>query len=104
MPFGLINVPTMFQRPMDKLLNGWNFVFIYLDDILIAFRNFKEHSSYVTEVRTSEITRCWIQSETLQILICWETSRLSWAQCSAAGVCPTHKNVLAVKKSPAHTQ
>ena len=50
MPFGLTNAPATFQRLMDKLFNGWSFVFIYLDDILIASRNFEEHTSHVIEV------------------------------------------------------
>ena len=50
MPFGLTNTPATFQRLMDKLFDGWSFVFIYLDDILIASRNFEEHTSHVIEV------------------------------------------------------
>ena len=34
---------------MDKVFNGWNFVLI-LSTFLIAFRNFEEHISHVTEV------------------------------------------------------
>ena len=50
MPFGLTNAPATFQRLMDKFFNGWSFVFIYLDDILIAFRNFEVHTLHVIEV------------------------------------------------------
>jgi hypothetical protein len=36
MPFGLRNVGQSFQRLMDMVGAGLSFVFIYLDDILIA--------------------------------------------------------------------
>ena len=38
MPFGLANAPITFQRLMNKLFSGaeWNFMFVYLDDILIV--------------------------------------------------------------------
>ena len=50
MPFGLTNAPATFQRLMDKLFNSWNFVFIYLDDILIASRSFSEHITHIMQV------------------------------------------------------
>ena len=50
MPFGLTNAPATFQRLMDKLFNGWSFVFIYLDDILIASKSFAEHITHIMKV------------------------------------------------------
>jgi hypothetical protein len=36
MPFGLKNAAQAFQRLMDGVLRGVDFVFVYLDDILVA--------------------------------------------------------------------
>ena len=45
MPFGLCNAPATFQRLMDLVLAGlqWNNCLVYLDDILITGKTFKEH-------------------------------------------------------------
>ena len=45
MPFGLKNAAQTFQRLMDRIFKGLPFVFIYLDDVLIAGRNRKLHIS-----------------------------------------------------------
>ena len=50
MLFSLTNAPATFQRLMEKLFAGWNFVFIYLDDILIASRTFSEHVAHLKSV------------------------------------------------------
>ena len=99
MPFDLTNAPATFQRLMDKLFDGWSFVFIYLDDILIASRNFEEHTSHVIEVLQR------LQDVGLKV----KPSKCKFAEkqvdylgfnISATSVCPTHKNVLAVKEFP----
>ena len=45
MPFGLCNAPATFQRLMDLVLAGlqWHNCLVYLDDILIIGKTFKEH-------------------------------------------------------------
>jgi hypothetical protein len=44
--FGLRNGNT-FQRQMDRLLAGLDFVFVYLDDIVIGSRSTAEHRRHV---------------------------------------------------------
>ncbi|KAF6202652.1 hypothetical protein GE061_003051 [Apolygus lucorum] len=50
MGFGLRNAAQSFQRFMDHLLRGMNFVFIYIDDILIASRDEQEHEVHLQTV------------------------------------------------------
>lgn len=47
MPFGLKNAAQTFQRLMDVVLRGLSFVFVYLDDILIASSSREEHLSHL---------------------------------------------------------
>ena len=50
MPFGLRNAAQSFQRFMDQVLRGLNFVFVYIDDILIASSDVDEHFSHLRQV------------------------------------------------------
>ena len=47
MPFGLRNAAQTFQRFMDQVTHGLDFVFVYLDDILIASTSHEEHISHL---------------------------------------------------------
>ena len=47
MPFGLKNSAQAFQRLMDKVGRGLDFVFIYLDDILVASPSRREHHAHL---------------------------------------------------------
>ena len=52
MPFGLTNAPATFQRLMNQLFQGseWDFVFIYLDDILIVSSSVEEHRLHLKKI------------------------------------------------------
>ena len=47
MPFGLKNAAQTFQRFIDQVLHGLNFLFAYIDDILIASRSVEEHKEHL---------------------------------------------------------
>ena len=50
MPFGLKNAAQAFQRMMDQILAGLPYVFVYLDDILIASKTKEDHKRHLEEV------------------------------------------------------
>ncbi|KAL0309388.1 UNVERIFIED_CONTAM: putative enzymatic polyprotein [Sesamum radiatum] len=48
LPMGLANAPQIFQRKMDNLFKDYfEFMFVYIDDILIASKNMKEHINHL---------------------------------------------------------
>ena len=47
MPFGLKNSAQAFQRLMDTVLRDVPFAFVYLDDVLVASRDAKEHAAHL---------------------------------------------------------
>lgn len=50
MCFGLRNAAQTFQRLVNSILNGLDFVFAYVDDVLIASANPTEHEQHVRTV------------------------------------------------------
>ncbi len=49
-PFGLRNAGSTFQWMMDRVLAGLSFVFIYLDDIIVASKSLEQDEKDVEEV------------------------------------------------------
>jgi transposase InsO family protein len=50
MPFGLKNAAQTFQRLMDTVCSDLNFVFVYLDDILVASSSASEHRNHLRQL------------------------------------------------------
>ena len=50
MPFGLKNAGQTFQRMMDEVLGDLDFLFIYMDDVLVASRTMEEHERHFREL------------------------------------------------------
>ncbi|KAL0345319.1 UNVERIFIED_CONTAM: putative enzymatic polyprotein [Sesamum radiatum] len=48
LPMGLANAPQIFQKEMDNLFKDYfEFMFVYIDDILIASKNVKNHIKHL---------------------------------------------------------
>ncbi len=49
MPFELKGAPATFQRFMQKVLGKyiWDFILVYLDDIIIYSKSLREHIDYI---------------------------------------------------------
>ena len=50
MPFGLKNSAQAFQRLMDTVCHGLEFVFVYIDDILIASHDAETHMDHLRQL------------------------------------------------------
>ena len=52
LPQGLMNAPATFQRVMNNLIatGRWDYVVVYLDDIVIFSNSFEEHLRHVHEI------------------------------------------------------
>ena len=50
MPFGLRNASQTFQRHIDGVLSGLNFVFAYIDDIIVGSTSVGEHRKHLSKL------------------------------------------------------
>ena len=50
MPFGLKNAAQAFQRFMDTVCQGLDFIFVYVDDILVASKDATEHEVHLRQL------------------------------------------------------
>lgn len=102
MPFGLRNAGQTFQRFMDKIFGDMEFVFVYIDDILVASTNEADHISHLKQVfermvaygLTLKPSKCQFGVKTLEYL----SHRIT-----ESGILPTKEKVKAIKDMPAPT-
>nr|VZI05873.1 unnamed protein product [Spirometra erinaceieuropaei] len=50
MPFGLMNATQTFQRFIDQVLRGLDFVYAYIDDLLVASSDAAEHEIHLRQL------------------------------------------------------
>lgn len=102
LPFGLSNATQSFQRFMDEVLRGLSFAYCYLDDILIASKNEKEHWQHLREVLgrlrdygvALNVDKCVFGVEELSFLGHWV---------SKDGIQPLTEKVQGIMEFPAPT-
>lgn len=102
MPFGLKNATQTFQRYMDYIFRGLDYVFIYIDDILIMSENDAQHRDHLQQVlqRLSDnnlsinINKCTFGKSTVNFL---------GYQISNGGFLPNPDRVEAILNFPSPT-
>ena len=101
MPFGLTNAPATFQRLMGKLFGGqnWDFVFVYLDDILVASQSMEEHLSHLEKV-AMRIQEAGLRLRPEKCLFATERIEYLGHTLTSSGVQPNDQNVKAVTDFP----
>ncbi len=50
MPFGLKNAHVFFQRVMDHVLEGVDFLKCYIDDVLVHNKGLSQHLAHLEEL------------------------------------------------------
>ena len=98
-PFRLRNAAQAFQRLMDSVCRGLDFVFVYLDDILVASRDVDEHRAHLAALFTKlqdhglvlNVAKCVFAQHSLRFL---------GHLVSADGIAPAPKNVKAIREFP----
>ena len=47
LPFGLKNAPQIFQRKMDNIFKDYDFIHVYVDDMLISSKTKEQHLKHL---------------------------------------------------------
>jgi len=100
MPFGLRNAAQTFQRFIDEVLRGLDFVYAYIDDLLIASSSEAEHLAHLDALftRLSEYgivinpSKCIFGTSSIEFL---------GHQISAHGISPLTQKVQVIQDFPA---
>jgi hypothetical protein len=99
MTFGLRNAGNTFQRQMDRLLAGLDFVFVYLDDIIIGSRSATEHSWHLRALFQRLQTAGLVINQEKCVFGVTEVDFLGH-HVTAAGVSPIASRVATIQQHP----
>ena len=99
MNFGLRNAAQTFQRFMDQVVRGLDFVVVYIDDILVASSSHEQHQEHLQELFTRlqehglkiHPTKCILGADSVDFL---------GHRVTADGITPLPQKVLAIREFP----
>ena len=102
MPFGLRNAGQSFQRLMDQILAGLDFVFVYYDDVLVASQSEELHKEHLGVVLQLFSDHGLVVNAGKCLLGVAELDYLGH-HVSATGITPMVDRVVAISKFPPPT-
>ena len=102
MPFGLKNGAQAFQQLMDLVCAGLDFVFAYLDDILIASKSKAEHKEHL-QLLFDRLAEHGLVVKTEKCVFGVEEIDFLGHRVSSVGIRPLPLKVKAITEFPAPT-
>lgn len=102
MPYGLKNAAQTFQRFMDEVTRGLPFIFVYLDDILVASRTPAEHEEHLRQL-FQRLDEHGLVLKPQKCVFGVEALNFLGHHITAEGIMPLESRVESVKKFPAPT-
>ena len=101
MPFGVKNAPAVFARLMADIMNGlqWNGIAVYLDDIIIGGRNFREHYDLLKEV-LERLRAAGLTIKSSKVSLCRKKLIFLGHQISAKGIEPDPAKLSEIRNWP----
>ena len=101
MPFGLTNAPATFQRLMNQLFCGkvWDFVFVYLDDLLIVSKSVQEHLGHLKKV-LDHLDKAGLRLKPQKCVFVKQQVEYLGHTITPEGVRPNERKIQAVKDFP----
>ena len=95
MPFGLRNAAQTFQRFMDEVVRGLDFVYVYIDDILVASADDEQHLRNL-DTLFSRLNQFGITINTAKSSFIGDEVDFLGFRVSAAGISPLSAKVEAI--------
>ena len=102
MSFGLKNAAQIFQRLMDSIFQRLDFVFVYLDDILVATKSPAEHYDHLRQIFTLLSSNGLTIQKSKCIFGVQELAYLEYL-ITVEGVRPLPSRIEAIRNSPRET-
>ena len=102
MPFGLRNASQTFQRFMNGIFSDLNFVFIYIDDILIASSSAEEHKQHL-KIVLNRLCENDVKIKSSKCILGAKEIEFLGHKISAAGITPSDDKVNTIRNFPIPT-
>ena len=99
LPFGLRNAAQSFQRFINQVVSGFDFLYAYIDDILIASSDLKEHEQHL-RLLFNRLMEYGINLNSAKCVLGVDSLNFLSHQISKDGIAPSNDRVKIINEFP----